>query len=505
VRVVALIASHNERRFIGSCLEHLCGQGVESYLIDDGSTDETVEIAEGFLDRGLIGIEELARRDTYDWRGPLRRKEELARELDADWFIHLDPDEVRLPPSPDQTLAQALEVVDSEGYNALNFFEFTFVPTREEPDHDHGDFQQTLRTYYPFAPKSPHQLKAWKAAGTAELARFGGHRVSFPDLRMYPEPFPMKHYLFLSVPHAIEKYLERDWHGWRARITEADLGLPSRSELRVSRSDEDLDPGGPRTRHCLVRVLVDSESKGRLKLAGLRLHRSGPREETLADVPGAAKIVHRGGGERPEVALTFDDGPARWTAPIAAAFEEHGCRATFFACGAAVEERPETVAALAASGHEIGNHLWSHPDASTLRQAELRVEIERAAEAIEATGAPRPKLVRPPYFNAPRAVAEAAAGTGTAVVIQRSIGSSDWAAEWGEGVFRLVFENVEPGDIVCMHDGVSPERRDTDSRESTVVAVRRLVPALLERGLRPVTVSELLRPGTNRSTADSLL
>jgi len=58
VRVVALITSYNERRFIGPCLEHLYEQGVESYLIDNGSTDETVEIAEQFLDRGLIAIEE---------------------------------------------------------------------------------------------------------------------------------------------------------------------------------------------------------------------------------------------------------------------------------------------------------------------------------------------------------------------------------------------------------------------------------------------------------------
>ena len=46
--------------------------------------------------------------------------------------------------------------------------------------------------------------------------------------------------------------------------------------------------------------------------------------------------------------------------------------------------------------------------------------------------------------------------------------------------------------IVCLHDGISSDKRDTDSREPTVEAVKRLVPALLERGLRPVTVSRLL-------------
>ena len=108
------------------------------------------------------------------------------------------------------------------------------------------------------------------------------------------------------------------------------------------------------------------------------------------------------GPERPEIALTFDDGPSRWTAEIAAAFEAHGCAATFFLRGAAVEERPETVAALAAAGHELGNHLWSHADPASQSAAQIRVEIERTAEAVRAAGAPRPRLVRPPTAGRPK-------------------------------------------------------------------------------------------------------
>lgn len=262
MRVIALLATYNERRFIQPCLEHLHDHGVDSYLIDNCSTDDTVELAERWLGRGLIEIESFPRGegDVYDWRLLLARKEELARQLDADWFIHLDPDEVRLPPWPGGTLSEALEAVDGEGFNAVNFAEFTFLPTREDPDHDHGDFARTLLTYYPFAPKFPHQLKAWKATEAAELAWSGGHEVRFPGLAMYPEPFPMKHYLFLSVPHAIEKYVERrydpdevdsGWHGWRADLSAPEVSLPSRSELRLARAGAELDPSEPRSRHYL--------------------------------------------------------------------------------------------------------------------------------------------------------------------------------------------------------------------------------------------------------------
>jgi hypothetical protein len=253
LRVIAILATYNERRFIGPCLEHLHRQGIETYLVDNSSTDETVEIAERYRGRGLIGIETVPHDGTYRWRALLDRKEQLAREFDADWFIHLDADEVRLPPPGRETLAEALAVVDREGYNAVNFVEFTFMPTREEPDHDHSDFQRTLRTYSTFSPRAPNQLKAWKATDDLDLASSAGHRVDFPGLRMWPGPFPMKHYLFLSIPHAIEKYADREydpeevargWHSWRAGLTVADAAaytLPSKSQLLTAESDRDLD------------------------------------------------------------------------------------------------------------------------------------------------------------------------------------------------------------------------------------------------------------------------
>ena len=77
---------------------------------------------------------------------------------------------------------------------------------------------------------------------------------------------------------------------------------------------------------------------------------------------GRPDIVYRAAGQPPAVALTFDDGPSRWTAEIARALEAHDCRGTFFLRGGAVVEQPELVRGLAERGHELGNHLWSHAD-----------------------------------------------------------------------------------------------------------------------------------------------
>lgn len=258
---MALLATYNEERFIVPCLEHLVRQGLEAYIIDNESEDRTVALARPFLGRGLAGLESFPRQGMYSWKAILERKEQLAAGLDADWFMHTDPDEVRLPPAGVSTLAEALADVDRQGYNAVNFTEFTFVPTRQAPDHDHPDYLKTMRWYYPFVPSFPNQLKAWKRQPRpVELAWSGGHRVRFPGLRMYPASFPMRHYLFLSREHAVRKYVEKvydprdlalGWHAARSRLRTEAISLQDENELRRYVSDDRLDDSHPRARHPL--------------------------------------------------------------------------------------------------------------------------------------------------------------------------------------------------------------------------------------------------------------
>jgi peptidoglycan/xylan/chitin deacetylase (PgdA/CDA1 family) len=172
--------------------------------------------------------------------------------------------------------------------------------------------------------------------------------------------------------------------------------------------------------------------------------------------------------------------------------ETHGVRGTFFARGAAVIDDPGAVATLASAGHVVGNHLWSHSDPRQQSRAELREEIERTATAIEEAGAGRPDLVRPPYCGAPHAVASAARGANVSAIVLRSVDPEDWSLDSADEIFDRVMAKIGPGDIVCLHDGLPERSSGTRSREHTVAAVERLVPALVERGLSPVTVPQLL-------------
>jgi glycosyltransferase involved in cell wall biosynthesis len=256
MKIVALLQTFNERRFVANCIEHLNDQGVTVYVVDNQSTDETIEIAERYIGRGVIGIEELPRDGHWDLRRQLERKQQLAADLDADWLMHVDADELHTSPQPGQSLADALRAADELGFNALNFLEFTFVPTAESPDHDHADYEQTMRSYYPFLLRYPHRLNAWKRQdGPVELASSNGHRVDFPGLRMAPRNLCMRHFLFLSIDHAAEKYSRKfpatrqDEIDWRIQFDAATIKLPSERMLRRYVPGTPLDRTEPLNYH----------------------------------------------------------------------------------------------------------------------------------------------------------------------------------------------------------------------------------------------------------------
>jgi glycosyltransferase involved in cell wall biosynthesis len=259
MRAIALLATYNEERFIVGCLEHLLRQNVEVYLIDNCSTDKTVDLAKRYLGNGLIGIESMPRNGKFSLTSQLERKQQAIQTLQADWFMHVDADEIRLPPPGYGTLADAFAHVEKQGFNAVNFIEYAFVPTQESPDHDHADYQTTMRWYYPFLPSFPHRLNAWKSqACPIDLVSLGGHIVKFAGLRRYPTSFSMRHYLALSRSHALDKIvnraidsadLEKGWFRNRVNIEPEQLILPKQTDLRTYTSDDRLDAENPWTKH----------------------------------------------------------------------------------------------------------------------------------------------------------------------------------------------------------------------------------------------------------------
>ena len=209
LKVVAVIATYNEEDIIEACLEHLHTQGVETYLLDDGSTDRTVEKAERFKGRGLIQVERLpsSHPPVFSLDRILARKEILARELSADWLINHDADEFRESPWAEIGLCNAFARLDEMGWNAVDFEIFNIRP------HGSGDASvapSDVNVWYErCAEHDRPQVRAWKKqGGPIDLRSSGGHDVRFEGRKVFPIPFPMRHYPIRSASHGRRKVLE---------------------------------------------------------------------------------------------------------------------------------------------------------------------------------------------------------------------------------------------------------------------------------------------------------
>jgi len=183
---------------------------------------------------------------------------------------------------------------------------------------------------------------------------------------------------------------------------------------------------------------------------------------------------------KPMVALTFDDGPDEiCSGQILDILEEYHALATFFEVGRNVLACPEPVGRMAEMGCEVGSHSNAHKDLSKMKKSSLLRDLDTADEAFTAAGAPGPTLGRPPYGAVNKTVKSA---TGRAMVTW-TVDTEDWRSRDAQKVIDYVQNYGElDGEIILMHS----------IYESTVEAVRVLVPWLQEQGYQLVTVTELM-------------
>jgi peptidoglycan-N-acetylglucosamine deacetylase len=196
----------------------------------------------------------------------------------------------------------------------------------------------------------------------------------------------------------------------------------------------------------------------------------------------------RGKPGRKAVALTFDDGPSAATLEILDILAAYKAPATFFQCGANVLRMPGISQTVCAGLHEIGNHSHTHPNFALARRAQIADEFGRAQEAIISVTSRTPALMRAPYGVRWFGFREMQQRLGLTGVMWTVIGC-DWKLP-AAAIAKRVLTNIEDGAIICLHDGRGI-RHDPDI-SATVEAVRRIVPAVLERGYHFETVSQIL-------------
>jgi len=187
------------------------------------------------------------------------------------------------------------------------------------------------------------------------------------------------------------------------------------------------------------------------------------------------------------IALTFDDGPDPAITPaILNTLEQYHVRATFFMVGKNVAEHPDVARAVAAAGHEIANHTYTHPSMSRISPERLEKEMMDTEQIIYAVTGKRTRLFRPPSGRYNATVVQTAERLGYRVILWTwNQDTRDWANPGVQNIVHKVVEHARPGSIVLCHDRGS-------RCLNTAKALPTIIKELRTRGYRFATVSELL-------------
>ena len=185
---------------------------------------------------------------------------------------------------------------------------------------------------------------------------------------------------------------------------------------------------------------------------------------------------------RPMIAITFDDGPGPYTSRLLEILGANNAKATFFVAGYRIAGNEQILRSIADGGHDIGGHSWWHNNLVNLStERAVADEIMMTRERIYAATGVDSRIVRPPYGSHNEFVRGVAAKTGVAFV-NWNVDTEDWRTRNADAVYNSIISSAKDGAIILCHD----------IHSTTVDAMERAIPKLIEDGYQLVTVTELM-------------
>ncbi|HAR63562.1 MAG TPA: hypothetical protein DF296_01825 [Candidatus Margulisbacteria bacterium] len=192
------------------------------------------------------------------------------------------------------------------------------------------------------------------------------------------------------------------------------------------------------------------------------------------------------------IALTFDDGPKpEYSIPVLDILDKYCIKATFFIVGKMAKIYPDTVYRMAISGHEVGNHTFSHVRLDTVfSPQEIEDELKLTNQIIEKITGSKPKYFRPPGGRFNQFVIQTAFETGLKQ-INWSLTAADYIPfstipvanqDNSEKIVERVISQTRPGSIILLHNGGNDVEK----------ALPKIIEQLRQKGFKFVTISELL-------------
>jgi peptidoglycan/xylan/chitin deacetylase (PgdA/CDA1 family) len=198
----------------------------------------------------------------------------------------------------------------------------------------------------------------------------------------------------------------------------------------------------------------------------------------------AGRLVERVDTAEKVVALTLDDGPTALAPDVLRVLADADVPATFYLNGRDLAAHRDFGRAIAAAGHEIGNHTYSHRRMVFVTPGTVAAEVERTDDEIRRTGYRGPITFRPPYgkklWTLPKYLSDHDRTTVTWDVEPDS--APDASADQ---IVTHTVDAVRPGSIILLHVLF-------EGRSASRAAIPRMVAKLRADGYRFVTVSDLI-------------
>jgi peptidoglycan/xylan/chitin deacetylase (PgdA/CDA1 family) len=187
------------------------------------------------------------------------------------------------------------------------------------------------------------------------------------------------------------------------------------------------------------------------------------------------------------VALTFHgQGSVSMADALLAGAERAGARVTVLAVGTWLGQYPQVAERILRGGHDLGNHTMHHLDIAAMETSGAYAEIAGCAQQLRALTGSIGRWFRPSQtrYSTPLIEREARKA-GYQTCVSYDVDSLDYTDPGPDAIVSTVLGSTRPGSIVSLHLGHS----------GTVTALPAILRGLASRGLRPVTLTDLLRPG----------
>lgn len=177
------------------------------------------------------------------------------------------------------------------------------------------------------------------------------------------------------------------------------------------------------------------------------------------------------------VALTFDDGPSKYTRKIIDYLYKENAVGTFFILGNKVEIYNDTLKKTIEYGNELGNHSYNHKWLTKLEIEEFLSQVNKTQSIIYKILKYKPTIFRPTYGSLNKTIRNNI----NLDIILWNIDTMDWKYKSVDKIVARATKNIKDGDIILMHD----------TYDRTYKAIMKIVPILKEQGYQFVTISEL--------------